>query len=102
MIKATEALLEEGVRNFGLLFVVGEEIDGLGASKANEKPPGSRYLINGEPTENLLGLGTKGALRVGLEATGRSVHSAYPELGRLGDRQALGQSPGVAPGGVAG
>ena len=81
MIKATEALLEEGVGNFGLLFVVGEEIDGLGASKANENPPGSRYLINGEPTENLLGLGTKGALRVELEAKGRSVHSAYPELG---------------------
>ncbi len=81
MIKATEALLEEGVRNLGLLFVVGEEIDGVGATKANENSPGSRYLINGEPTENLLGLGTKGALRVELEATGKSVHSAYVELG---------------------
>ena len=81
MIKATEALLEEGIRNLGLLFVVGEEVDGVGAMKANEHPPGSRYLINGEPTENLLGLGTKGALRVELEATGKSVHSAYAELG---------------------
>ena len=81
MIKATEALLEEGVRNLGLLFVVGEEVDGVGAMKANENPPGSRYLINGEPTENLLGLGTKGALRLELEASGRSVHSAYAELG---------------------
>ncbi len=81
MIKATEALLEEGVRNLGLLFVVGEEVDGVGAMKANKHPPGSRYLINGEPTENLLGLGTKGALRLELEASGRSVHSAYAELG---------------------
>ena len=101
MIKATEALLEEGVRNFGLLFVVGEEIDGLGASKANEKPPGSRYLVNGEPTENLLGLGTKGALRVELEATGRSVHSAYPELGDSAIDKLLGQSSGSAASGVA-
>ena len=81
MIKATETLLEEGVRNLGLLFVVGEEVDGAGAMKANENPPASRYLINGEPTENLLGLGTKGVLRVELEASGRSVHSAYAELG---------------------
>ena len=81
MIKATEALLEEGVRNLGLLFVVGEEVDGVGAMRANENPPGSRYLINGEPTENLLGLGTKGVLRLELEASGRSVHSAYAELG---------------------
>ena len=81
MIKATEALLQEGVRNLGLLFVVGEEVDGVGAMRANENPPGSRYLINGEPTENLLGLGTKGVLRLELEASGRSVHSAYAELG---------------------
>jgi acetylornithine deacetylase len=38
-------------------------------------------LINGEPTENLLALGSKGALRYELVARGKLAHSAYPELG---------------------
>ena len=63
MIKAAEALLEEGVRNFGLLFVVGEERNSAGAYRAAREPRGSRFLINGEPTENHLALGSKGALR---------------------------------------
>ena len=65
----------------GLLFVVGEERDSAGASVANLHPKGSRYLINGEPTENRLALASKGALRVELRAKGRMAHSAYPELG---------------------
>ena len=40
-----------------------------------------RYLINGEPTENRLALGSKGALRYEIDASGRMAHSAYPELG---------------------
>ena len=65
----------------GLLFVVGEERDSAGAAVANLHPKGSRYLINGEPTDNCLALASKGALRVELRATGRMAHSAYPELG---------------------
>ena len=42
---------------------------------------GSKYLINGEPTENQLALGSKGALRFEIVARGRMAHSAYPELG---------------------
>jgi acetylornithine deacetylase len=38
-------------------------------------------VINGEPTENKLALGSKGALRYVLTARGRLAHSAYPELG---------------------
>ena len=81
MLKAVEALLAEGERGLGVLFVVGEEVDGIGAETANENPPAVRYLINGEPTENQLGLGTKGALRIELEAEGKAAHSAYVELG---------------------
>jgi acetylornithine deacetylase len=44
-------------------------------------PKGSRFLINGEPTDNRLALASKGALRVELRAKGRMAHSAYPELG---------------------
>ena len=81
MVGAAEELLDEGVRNFALLFVVGEERDSAGAKAAAAEPRGSRFLINGEPTENKLALGAKGALRYELTARGKLAHSAYPELG---------------------
>lgn len=81
MIKALEGLLADGHRGFGLLLVVGEETDSVGAQVANRHPRGSRYLINGEPTENRLALGSKGGLYLALEAEGKAAHSAYPELG---------------------
>jgi acetylornithine deacetylase len=81
MIQAIEELLATGRRSFGLLFVVGEETDSAGAQAANRQPRGSRYLVNGEPTENRLALGSKGMLYLRVEAEGRAAHSAYPELG---------------------
>jgi acetylornithine deacetylase len=81
MIKAVEALLEAGDRNFGLLFVVGEERNSAGAYRAAQMPRGGRYIVNGEPTENKMALGSKGALRYEVVATGKMAHSAYPELG---------------------
>jgi acetylornithine deacetylase len=67
----------------GLLFVVGEERDSLGAKVANQHAPTPRpkFLINGEPTENKVGVASKGALRVEVTARGKMAHSAYPELG---------------------
>lgn len=81
MITAAEEMLESGQRNFGLLFVVGEERNSAGALAASHLTRGSRFLINGEPTENKLALGSKGALRFEIIAHGRMAHSAYPELG---------------------
>jgi acetylornithine deacetylase len=81
MLAAAEALLEAGQRNFGVLFVVGEERNSAGAYHAAAHPRGARYLINGEPTGNKLALGSKGALRYEIRARGRMAHSAYPELG---------------------
>jgi acetylornithine deacetylase len=81
MIVAAEGLLTAGTRNFGLLFVVGEERNSAGAYHAAQNPRGSKFIINGEPTENQLALGSKGALRYELIARGKMAHSAYPELG---------------------
>src|ERR1700731_4477726 len=81
MISAAESLLGAGTCNFALLFVVGEERSSIGAITAAASPRGSRFLINGEPTENHLALGSKGALRYELIARGKMAHSAYPELG---------------------
>src|SRR5205807_9007468 len=51
------------------------------ARQANTISNRSRYLINGEPTESKLALGSKGALRAIFKAMGRAAHSAYPEKG---------------------
>jgi len=65
----------------GLLFLVGEERDSVGAKVANTQSCGNKFLINGEPTENQLALASKGSLRVQITAQGRMAHSAYPQLG---------------------
>lgn len=89
-IGAAERLRSEGIF-VGLLFLVGEERDSLGAKVANEyvidedmrhrEGTRPRFLINGEPTENCVALASKGTLRAEVTATGRMAHSAYPELG---------------------
>lgn len=81
MLTAAEELLKAGHRDIGLLFVVGEERNSAGAYAAAKNPRGSRFIINGEPTENKLASGSKGALRYQLTANGKMAHSAYPELG---------------------
>jgi acetylornithine deacetylase len=84
-IAAAERLRQEGL-HVGLLFVVGEERDSLGARAANEFAvkqlrKSRRYLVNGEPTENRIARASKGTLRVEVTARGKMAHSAYPELG---------------------
>jgi acetylornithine deacetylase len=79
-IAAAERLRKDGMA-VGLLFVVGEERDSMGAKIANKHAVGSRFLVNGEPTDNRLALASKGTLRVELIAQGKMAHSAYPELG---------------------
>ena len=79
-VAAAEALRGEGFR-VGVLFVSGEERDSAGAKVANASPKGSRFLINGEPTDNRLALASKGSLRAAFRSTGKMAHSAYPELG---------------------
>jgi acetylornithine deacetylase len=81
MTAAAERLVGEGLKNLGLLFVVGEERNSAGAAAASRSPRGSRYLVDGEPTDNKLALASKGALRFEVVARGRAAHSAYPELG---------------------
>ena len=80
MILAAEALRERVPA--ALLLVVGEETTHDGAHAANQAPLPTRVLINGEPTESTLALGTKGALRFTLRTSGKAAHSAYPHLGR--------------------
>jgi acetylornithine deacetylase len=82
-VSAAEQLRRDGESRVGLVFVVGEERGSDGARIANEagRGAGVRFLINGEPTDNRLGLATRGILRLKLRASGRAAHSSFPELG---------------------
>jgi acetylornithine deacetylase len=80
-IAAAERLRAAGETRVGLVFVAGEERGSDGAVAANQIASGSRFLVNGEPTDNRLGAATRGVLRVRLVAEGRAAHSGYPELG---------------------
>jgi acetylornithine deacetylase len=82
-ITAAEALRAEGVEELGLLFTVDEELGSIGARAADSHAlaRGCEFLINGEPTDNKLAVGSKGSLRLRLLTDGRAAHSAYPERG---------------------
>jgi len=81
MLAAALTLRARGERRIGLLFVVGEENGSDGARAAAGLTPRGRFLVNGEPTENRLCIGQKGALRVSLSARGKAAHSGYPDEG---------------------
>jgi len=82
-VAAADRLRRDGESRVALVFVVGEERGSDGARVANEAPAaaGCRFVIDGEPTDNRLGLATRGILRLRLRATGRAAHSSFPELG---------------------
>jgi acetylornithine deacetylase len=82
-IAAAEKLRADGITKIGLLFTVDEEMTSAGAKILNKLPLAAscRYLINGEPTDNRLAIGTKGSLQVTISTEGRAAHSAYPEQG---------------------
>ena len=81
-VAAAERLRAGGETRIGLVFVAGEERGSDGAMAANRIASRSRYLINGEPTENRLGAATRGVFRVRIATEGKAAHSGYPELGR--------------------
>jgi acetylornithine deacetylase len=82
-IFSAEELRSKGMHDVGLLFTVDEELSSEGAQAANKHPLARecRFLINGEPTDNRMAIGTKGSVRLIITTDGRAAHSAYPEYG---------------------
>jgi acetylornithine deacetylase len=82
-VVAAERLRAEGITDIGLLYTVEEERSSTGARAANDHPIGAKckYLINGEPTDNDLAIGSKGTFRLKIKTSGKAAHSAYPEEG---------------------
>jgi acetylornithine deacetylase len=89
MLCTAERLRADGVP-IAMLFVVGEETAHDGAHAANQWAVAHGFeslaLVNGEPTESTLALGTKGAMRFIVRTEGEAAHSAYPHLGRSATR----------------
>jgi acetylornithine deacetylase len=81
ILVTTKKLLHDGVKDFGILLVVGEEVNHLGILTANQLGLTPEHLIVGEPTENKLILREKGVVKVKLTSLGRCCHSGYPEHG---------------------
>jgi acetylornithine deacetylase len=82
-IFAAEELRKQGIEDIGLLYTVEEEQSSTGAKTANLHRLAAKceYLVNGEPTDNDLAIGSKGALRFMIKTRGKAAHSAYPEMG---------------------
>jgi acetylornithine deacetylase len=81
MVSSAVKLRDGGAGGLGLLFVVGEELDSIGAKAANQIGFESKYVLVGEPTQNRLASGHKGTFKFALRARGTAAHSAYPEQG---------------------
>ena len=82
-ITAAQQLRAEGIEDIGLLFLVEEERTSAGAKMANQHPLSAKceYMINGEPTDLDLAIGSKGTFRLKIKTNGKAAHSAYPEEG---------------------
>ncbi len=82
-IVAAEELRGEGIEDIGLLYTIEEERASTGAKVANLHPLAAKceYMINGEPTDNDLAIGSKGTFRLKIRTSGKAAHSAYPEEG---------------------
>ncbi|MBA2379359.1 MAG: M20/M25/M40 family metallo-hydrolase [Blastocatellia bacterium] len=82
-IMAAEQLRKDGINDIGLLYTVEEERSSTGAKAANEHSLAAKceFMINGEPTDNDLAIGSKGSFRLKIKTSGKAAHSAYPEQG---------------------
>ncbi len=82
-ITAAERLRMDEIDDIGLMFLVEEERTSAGAKGANLHPMAEKceYMINGEPTDLDLAIGSKGTFRVKIKTSGKAAHSAYPEEG---------------------
>jgi len=77
-ITAAEQLRKEGMTDVGLLYNVEEERSSTGAKVVNNHPLAAKceYMINGEPTDNDLAIGSKGTFRLNIKTSGKAAHSA--------------------------
>ena len=82
MLEARARLTDDEARRVGVLLVVGEEVDHVGA-KVAEREVGwrPRRILLGEPTVCEIAAAQKGGVSLRLTAAGVAGHSAFPDAG---------------------
>ena len=76
-LMALKNAIKEGLDNYGCFYVVGEEVDSVGARHVrDDKDIGSEYLLNGEPTGNKFVKKSAGILNVKLSTRGKRQHTS--------------------------
>ena len=78
---ACKQLEEEGLTDFGLLLLAGEETGSWGAKAFARTDFRAPFLIVGEPTENKMVSASKGTKSYDLRFCGVPFHSGYPQYG---------------------
>ncbi|MCM1177097.1 MAG: M20/M25/M40 family metallo-hydrolase [Clostridium sp.] len=81
MYSACLELAAKGETGFGLLLLYGEETGSYGAKAFRTMHPGGRYVIVGEPTDNMMVSASKGTKSFAVTIKGKSFHSGYPVYG---------------------
>lgn len=81
MYTACLELASRGADGFGLLLLYGEETGSYGAKCFRSLHKGGRYVIVGEPTDNMMVSASKGTKSFAVTIKGKSFHSGYPLYG---------------------
>ncbi len=75
-LSAIYDLSRAGAKDLGFVYVIGEEVDGIGSQHyMDNNPINAKYLINGEPTECQFVSSSKGVIEVLFEIQAESRHS---------------------------
>lgn len=76
-LNAIQSAAMLGLNNYVCFFVIGEEVDSVGAKFAiKNKHVGSKYLINGEPTNNNFVKSAKGIMDILIYTNATSQHTS--------------------------
>ena len=89
MAYAGQRLLAQGLDEVGYLFVVGEEVDHIGAKAARDLDVHPERIVLCEPTQNRVVAAQKGMLKARLHTEGVAGHSAFPDRGESAIHQLL-------------
>lgn len=81
MYTACLELASRGESGFGLLLLYGEESGSYGAKSFRSLHKGGKYVIVGEPTDNMMVSASKGTKSFAVTIRGKSFHSGYPVYG---------------------
>ncbi len=82
MYTTCRILEQQGISDFALLLLSGEETGSFGAKAYDRDCEGGELIIVGEPTDNKMVKASKGTKSFSINIKGKASHSGYPEYGK--------------------